>query len=103
MSRIVRKPVLVVSDQVQHNYRKWLDALNFGFRKKMHCSISVSKTKALISCAVTVQLICTFVFAYANSRFPHARGRPDIVHFISNYWVLIKRADTKKMMLFYHH
>ena len=25
------------------------------------------KTKALISCAVTAQLICAFIFAYANS------------------------------------
>ena len=27
------------------------------------------KTKVLIKCAVTVQLICAFVFAYAKSRF----------------------------------
>ena len=26
----------------------------------------VAKTKAMISCAVTAQLICVFVFAYAN-------------------------------------
>ena len=33
----------------------------------------VAKTKALISCAVTVaaMLICAFVFAYAKSRFSH--------------------------------
>ena len=31
----------------------------------------VAKTKALISCAVTAQLICAFVFAYAKSRFSH--------------------------------
>ena len=35
------------------------------------CTISVAKTKALISCAVTAQLICGFVFAYANSLFSH--------------------------------
>ena len=29
----------------------------------------VAKTKVLISCAVTAQLICAFVFAYANGRF----------------------------------
>ena len=29
------------------------------------------KTKALISSAVTAQLICVFVFAYAKSRFSH--------------------------------
>ena len=27
----------------------------------------VAKTKALISCAVTAQLICAFVFAYAKA------------------------------------
>ena len=31
----------------------------------------IAKTKALISCAVTAQLICVFVFAYAKSRFSH--------------------------------
>ena len=29
------------------------------------------KTKMLISCAVTLQLICIFVLAYAKSRFSH--------------------------------
>ena len=31
----------------------------------------VAKIKALISCAVTTQLICTFVFAHSKSRFSH--------------------------------
>ena len=31
----------------------------------------VVKTKALISCPLTMQLICAFVFAYAKSRFSH--------------------------------
>ena len=30
-----------------------------------------AKTKTQISCIVTVQLICVFVFAYAKSRFSH--------------------------------
>ena len=29
----------------------------------------VVKTKALISCAVTTQLICGFIFTYAKSKF----------------------------------
>ena len=33
------------------------------------------KTKALISCAVTAQLICVFVFAYANCWFSHAKAK----------------------------
>ena len=43
----------------------------------MDCTISVVKTKALISFAVTAKLICVFVFAYAKSRFSH-----DEAHFI---------------------
>ena len=35
------------------------------------CTIHVAKTKALISCAVTAQLICVFVFLSAKSRFSH--------------------------------
>ena len=37
----------------------------------MDCTIYVVKTKTQISCTVTSQLICAFVFAYAKSRFPH--------------------------------
>ena len=36
----------------------------------MDCTINVAKTKALISCAVTAQLICVF-FAYAKIWFSH--------------------------------
>ena len=54
-----------------YSHRRWLEAGNFGFRKKRDCSIYVAKTKGLISCAVTAQLICGFVFAYAKSQFSH--------------------------------
>ena len=37
----------------------------------MDCTICVAKTKALISFAVTVKLICVFVFTYAKIRFSH--------------------------------
>ena len=49
--------------------------LKFCFKKKMDCIIYVVKTKVLISFAVTVQLICAFVFAYAKFRFYH-----DVAH-----------------------
>ena len=35
----------------------------------------IAKTKALISCAVTAQLICVFVFVYAKMRFSHNEAR----------------------------
>ena len=34
-----------------------------------------AKTKTLISCAVTAQLICVFVFAYANCWFSDAAAQ----------------------------
>ena len=55
-----------------HSHRKWLEAGNFGCRKKKNCTIHVAKTKALISFAVTAKLICVFVFAYADCWFSHA-------------------------------
>ena len=48
---------------------------SFGFSKKRDCTIYVAKTKALISCAVITQLVCAFVFAYANNQFSHAAAQ----------------------------
>ena len=36
----------------------------------MDCTNYVKKTKVLISCSVTMELICALVFAYAKIRFP---------------------------------
>ena len=53
---------------------------NFRFRKKMNGTIYVAKTKGLISCAVTEQLICTFVFAvYAYCWFSLAAAHICVV------------------------
>ena len=49
-----------------YSHRSRLGALNTGSKKKRDCNICVAKTKTLINCAVTAQLICVFVFAYAN-------------------------------------
>ena len=35
----------------------------------MGCTIYVVETKVLISCTVTAELICVFVFMYAKNRF----------------------------------
>ena len=70
----MRKPVFGVFQQGPtqtrlYSHRRWLETCKFGFRKKRDCTIYVAKTKALISCAVTAQLVCAFVFAYAKSGF----------------------------------
>ena len=67
----------------QHVQHKWgfkatydgkkLEILDLGIEvERLHY---VSKTRALISCAVTAQLINAFVFAYAKGRFSH-----DVAH-----------------------
>ena len=53
------------------SHRRWLEAWNFGFRKKRNCTIHVAKTKALISFVVNAKLICVFVFAHADCWFSH--------------------------------
>ena len=35
----------------------------------------VEKTKALLSCRITVQLICGFVFRYSKSRISHGEAQ----------------------------
>ena len=62
-----------------YSHKRWLEAWNFGFKKKRGCTIRVAKAKikALISFAVTAKLICDFVFAYADCWFSHAAA-----HFI---------------------
>ena len=65
MSHPTREPVIRVSDRVfttrtvqpqklARGYR------NLKYRNKRDCNISVAKTKKLISCTVTAQLICMF-------------------------------------------
>ena len=55
-------------------------ARGLKFRKKRDCTIYVAKTMALISCSITAQLICAFVFAYnMKSSFFH-----EVAHFLLN-------------------
>ena len=84
MSLDARKPVFAVSYQVRH---KRVCAVSengqkLGFRKKRNFTIRVVKPKALISFAVTANLICAFVFAYAKFRFSH-----DAAHIIMCGWL----------------
>ena len=64
MSHIVRKPVFGVSDLVRHKpgctiTEEICRGLKFRIKKVegLNCTIYVAKTKALISCAVTANLI----------------------------------------------
>ena len=45
----------------------------------------IAKTKALISCPVTAQLICVFVFAYVKSRFSHNEAHIIPLHDLASH------------------
>ena len=49
--------------------QKMARSLNFQLYEVEGCTIYIATRKALISCVVTAQLICAFVFTYAESRF----------------------------------
>ena len=51
MSRLMGKPTMWFPNK----HRGWLEAGNFEFRKKGNCTIHVTKTKVLISFAVTAK------------------------------------------------
>ena len=48
--------------------QKIVEALDFGFRKKRHCTDYGAETKVLI----TAKLICVFALAYAHCLFSDA-------------------------------
>ena len=56
-----------------YNHRSWLEAWNFGLRKKRDCTVYVVKTKALISCAV-ILWYCSNMHTYGRSTFCHSRA-----------------------------
>ena len=73
----MRKPVFGVSDQVRNRAvqpKKVARGLKYRIYKVQRL-FYVAKTKALISCAVMVQLICAFAFAYAKIRCSHYAAR----------------------------
>ena len=73
-----------------YSHRRWLETWKSGCSKKRECAIQVAKTKALISFgvtsfAVTANLICVFVFAYAKIRFSHVAAQIDFGSLLSTY------------------
>ena len=71
----MEKTTICVSNQLRH--RSGCTATEAGYARNFvlenkDCTICLAKTKVLISCAVTAQLICAFVFAYADCWFSDA-------------------------------
>ena len=79
MSHDARKPVRPGLTQTKlYKHRRFVDAGNFGFKKKRNCTIRVAKTTVLKSFAVTAKLICAFVFAF-NSKIQFSRDAAHII------------------------
>ena len=73
------KPTLWVSDLEGQKPASAVTECNFGFKKKRYCPVCVAITKVLISCAVTVQMICAFVFAKTFCWFSYAVAHNKVV------------------------
>ena len=78
LSSVMRKPFFWASDQVRHNQGCTATeaGLKVPFRKKRECTYYAAKPKAMISCGITGQLICAFIFVYTYTkrRFSHKVG-----------------------------
>ena len=69
MSLCVRKPTLWVPTRSDTNRSEQSQKMARGLCRRGIVLFVSAKTKALNSCAVTAQLICVFVFAYADCWF----------------------------------
>ena len=70
-----------------YSHRRWLEAWNFQFRKQTDCTIYVAKTKALISCVVTMQLICVFLKMHIDRL--ERNSRVLVSHAAGTHWILM--------------
>ena len=91
----MRKPTLRFPNKFDTNQAKQAQKMarrigNFCCRKKRNCTICLAITKALISFAVTVTLICAFAFAYADYWFSHEVAHVEISRVIF-LWSLQER------------
>ena len=78
-------------------HRRWLEAGNFGGLSFL-CSINegADQLRSYFSCAVTAQLICAFVFAYAKSNFYYDMAHIDFLKqmIMTMEYSLINSVDT---------
>ena len=57
--------------------------------------IILAKIKALISCAVTAKMICTFVFAYSKCSFSH-----DAAQIYHHRWDTLENTKIGNLLVF---
>ena len=76
VNHVMRKPSMWFHNRFNTNRAVQAQKMVRGWKfwileSRGSCTIRIGKTKALISFAVTVKLICAFVFAYADCWFSH--------------------------------
>ena len=57
------------------------------------------KTKMLISCTITTQLICPFVFAYAKTRFSHYVAHIHLDNIHTKYYTYQRKGHIVYVVL----
>ena len=67
----MRKPTFWFPTRSDTNQAVQLPKMAIGLKEKVEGLYYKTKTKALISFAVTANLICVFYFAYAKCLFSH--------------------------------
>ena len=79
-----------------------LEAGNFGFRQKRDHNIHEVKTKTLISCAVTAQLLCAFLFTYAKCQCSHQAAHFQLCMGVWNSYSAQKMSLLMLKCIFFH-
>ena len=88
-------------DQSQKKARSW----NFGFRKKRNCTVQVGKTKPLITFAITVKMVCTFVFTQVKIQFSYdeAEMQIPVLEQLSTYRSVSWKVFPRLVFITYCH
>ena len=71
LSCLMRKPTMWFLNRSNTNRAVQPQKTARKFKKKRNCTLRVTKTKVMISFAVTAKLSCIFVFAYENCWFSY--------------------------------
>ena len=86
----MQSPGFTTRSDTKRSVHSHKNARNFGFKRKKNCTTCVAKTKVLISFAVTVKLICAFVFA--KIQFSHDAAQ---IHSFESHCMVFNKGFNK--------
>ena len=88
----MRKPTFCFPTRSDTNQAVQLPKMARGLKEKVEGLYYLTKTKALISFAVTAKLVCIFVFAYAKCLFSHYA---DHLNHLIRSWIIAICCDKQ--------